>query len=388
MSLFRRPAAFQQGFFVFTFLYTAFGVQSPFVPILLQERGIEASLIGFFLAAGTAVKLVAAPIAGRAGDRFNALGVAFFIAAIGSALASLMFIESASVVALLVVILAHALFTGPLAPLADAIGLRVAGESSARYGLLRGVGSAAFIFGVVVSGQFVSGYGTSSAFVANAVLLTAAAGFALVIHGERASRERKEPEADRHAFRELLRIREFRLVIIVSGLILGSHALHDGFTMIRWREAGITPDVAAPLWAIAVGAEVLVFFFVGGALITRIGARGACLVACCAALVRWSAMALTASPLILMAVQPLHGLTFALLHLACMDIIARSVPSRMFGTAQGLYATMGAGVSSVIVTALAGVLYGRMGGGAFWVMAVISSCALPFILRLKEPEGR
>lgn len=37
-------------------------------------------------------------------------------------------------------------------------------------------------------------------------------------------------------------------------------------------------------------------------------------------------------------VQPLHGLTFALLHLACMPLIATHVPAGLEGTAQAFWA--------------------------------------------------
>lgn len=59
---------------------------------------------------------------------------------------------------------------------------------------------------------------------------------------------------------ELLRLRQFRLVIVVAALILGSHALHDTFSVIRWRAAGISPQTISLLWSLSVAAEVVVFF--------------------------------------------------------------------------------------------------------------------------------
>jgi len=35
--------------------------------------------------------------------------------------------------------------------------------------------------------------------------------------------------------------------VLVAALILGSHALHDGFAMIRWRAAGIEAGTAGLL---------------------------------------------------------------------------------------------------------------------------------------------
>jgi PPP family 3-phenylpropionic acid transporter len=61
----------------------------------------------------------------------------------------------------------------------------------------------------------------------------------------------------------LLRLPLYRCIVLVAALILGSHAMHDSFAVIRWRAAGIAPGAAGPLWSLSVAAEVIVFFFVG-----------------------------------------------------------------------------------------------------------------------------
>lgn len=368
---------------LFFFIYSAFGVHSPFLPPLLKERGMEAAVIGVVLACATALKLVVSPLAGRVGDRYGALSITLAASMVGSAIASLFYISGAVGVALIAVVLAHAAFTGPIAPLSDAVGLRAVARNAALYGRMRGIGSAAFIGGILASGVLVSRFGLQAVFVANAALLAAGLAFAIRLRVSRGS-----PDARSGSFRRLLGVRTFRLAIAVSGLVLGSHALHDGFTMIRWSEAGIPASTAGLLWAISVAAEVLVFFFIGGPVLRALGPRGACLLASGAAIVRWSVMALTASPAVMALVQPLHGLTFALLHLACMQLIAGSVRPEHFGAAQGLYATLGAGVSSVLFTLLSGWLYGLWDAGAFWAMAALSASAIPVILLLPQAQAQ
>ena len=76
------------------------------------------------------------------------------------------------------------------------------------------------------------------------------------------------------------------------------------------------------------------------------------------------AAALTARFGIMVLVEPLHGLTFALLHLACMQVIGRVVPTALAATAQAFYATVAMGAVSAAVTLASGPLYGRYGAGA------------------------
>ena len=86
-------------------------------------------------------------------------------------------------------------------------------------------------------------------------------------------------------------------------------------------------------------------------------------------------------------VEPLHGLTFALLHLTCMDVISRTVPKVLAATAQAFYATIAMGAFSTLVTLAAGWLYEDLGAASFWLMALMCSIAVPIALGLKPPAG-
>jgi PPP family 3-phenylpropionic acid transporter len=97
-------------------------------------------------------------------------------------------------------------------------------------------------------------------------------------------------------------------------------------------------------------------------------------------------MAQTTAVIALALVQPLHGLTFALLHLACMRLIAQTVPAGLEGTAQALYGTVGIGAATAVLTLVSGMLYARLGAHGFWVMATLCALALPLSWKLRQPE--
>jgi PPP family 3-phenylpropionic acid transporter len=185
--------------------------------------------------------------------------------------------------------------------------------------------------------------------------------------------------------RQLLRLPPFRRLVLVAALVLGSHAMHDAFAVIRWRAAGVSPAIVSVLWSESVAVEVLVFFLIGPALVTGLTPAGALAVAALAGLVRWTVMAQSAAVLALALVQPLHGLTFALLHLACMRLLARIVPPGLEGTAQALYGTVGIGAASAGLTLLSGVLYARVGAQGFWAMAALCALAVPLTWPLRRP---
>ena len=72
-------------------------------------------------------------------------------------------------------------------------------------------------------------------------------------------------------------------------------------------------------------------------------------------------MAQSTEVMALALVQPLHGITFALLHLACMRVLARTVPQGLEGTAQAIYGTVGMGPPAPCPPSLA-CLYARAWG--------------------------
>jgi len=131
----------------------------------------------------------------------------------------------------------------------------------------------------------------------------------------------------------LLRLPLYRKMVLLAMLILGSHAMHDSFAMIRWSRAGISPGTSGILWALSVAAEVVVFLLVGRPLLDRIGPAGAAMLSAGAGVVRWAVMAETAWLPAVAANEPLHGLTFALLHLTCMRLLAQCVPRHLEATA-------------------------------------------------------
>ena len=125
--------------------------------------------------------------------------------------------------------------------------------------------------------------------------------------------------------------------MLVAALVFGSHAMHDSFAVIRWREAGIGSEMISVLWSESVAAEVIVFFVLGRPILDRIGPARAAALCATAGLLRWIVMAHSVWVPALALVQPLHGLTFALLHLACMRLLSHIVPPGLSATAVTLY---------------------------------------------------
>lgn len=367
---------------VFAALYAAFGVASPFMPALMESRGLTPEQIGLLFGCATAARLLSAPLAGRIADSTNALRITLAIACIGTALSSLGYLTASGFWPLFGVGLLHAIALAPTTNIADAIANSAARRYGFEYGWVRGSASAAFIAASMAAGAAVQ-------VLSLPVVVVLQAGLMLIVPivltmVPAASSVLRDDNIDREGVRLLLRSPLFRRVVLAAALVLGSHALHDTFSVIRWTNAGIAPQTASLLWSLAVAGEVLVFFVAGPWLLNRISAPTAIAFAAVAAAVRWLVSAATVDLAALALIQPLHGVTFALLHLACMRLLAEHIPHRLAATAQAIYGTLGVGVVTAVMTIASGWLYGSLGAAAFLVAAGISLAALPVAISMRS----
>ena len=380
-------AALWRFILLFGLMYAAFGVASPFLPAFLATRGLAPEEISLVLGAGTAIRLISGPAVGRLADRLRALRLLLGLTLALAAAAALGYLPGTGFAMLLMIGLLHQAALAPTTTLADALALGAALRPPGfEYGWVRGAGSAAFILGSIVAGQAIGSFGLVSILGLQAALLVLAAGCALLVPGD-PGRPRPDATEDRVASTRalsLFALRKFRRLIVVAALVLGSHAMHDTFAVIRWSAGGMSAATASILWSEAVAAEVLVFFLIGPALVRTLGAAGAMSLAAAAGLLRWSVMALTVDVTALALVQPLHGFTFALLHLACMRQLGEIVPPSLTATAQAIYGTLAVGAVTAALTLVSGPLYGRFGGGGFALMAGLCAIALPIAWSLRR----
>jgi len=182
MTAFSRPAL-SRFLILYAALYAGFGAQSPYLPSLLESRDLRPEAIALVLAAGSAVRLVAGPAAGRLADRLDAPKVILSLCSAVAALIALGYLPARGLWLLFAVGVFHSAALAPLAPLSDTLALGAAAAARSddavrrgfEYGWVRGAGSAAFILGSVLSGQAVGHFGIASVVWLNAALLAAAA---------------------------------------------------------------------------------------------------------------------------------------------------------------------------------------------------------------------
>ena len=368
-------------------LFAAFGVASPFFAAFLGSRGLRPEAIGLVLAAGTAIRLIAGPVGGRLADRFGAPRLVLMAYAAAASGVAFLYLPADGLWLLLAVSIVHASVLAPLTPIADALTVEAATIGKRfQYGWVRGAGSAVFILGTLLSGQVVGRFGLAAIIWLNGILFGATALCVWFVPDmlQRAAPVVRERMA---GVGSLLRLPSFGRLMIVAALVQGSHALHDSFVVIHWRSVGIGDGTIGLLWSEAVAAEVVVFLFAGRWLLDRLSPAGASILAASGGILRWAVLAQTTSAAASGLVEPLHGLTFALQHLACMRLIAAVVPPELAATAQAFYGTVAVGAATALLTLACGPLFAHLDAASFWIMAGLCAAAVPVAWGLRRPTG-
>jgi MFS transporter, PPP family, 3-phenylpropionic acid transporter len=242
------------------------------------------------LAAGTAIRLITGPVISRLADRLGKHRQTLTVFLAMAAVIAFGYSLPAGFAIFLLVSVAHVSALVPIVPIADAMTLAAA-PGRFQYGWVRGGASAAFVLGSVAAGQVIQATSFGGIIWMNGTLLALSAVAALRLPRNALDR----PVVQRHAnVRTLFAAPGFLPLMALAALVLSSHALHDGFEVLRWQEGGIRPAITGLWWSERVLAEVVVFVVAGPMLLRWLGPAGAAALAASAGVVRWSVTAVTA----------------------------------------------------------------------------------------------
>ncbi|AQM68629.1 putative 3-phenylpropionic acid transporter [Vibrio campbellii] len=354
--------------------FFAYGVYLPFWSLWFKEQGVSPTDIGLLVGLGLATRCVAnmvlTPRLHKVEHLMPALRWLSFAALI---FVGFHFFIGGNFWLMALATVLFNLCCGPVVPLSDAMANYYARLKMLDYGRTRLWGSVAFIAGSTVVGYLVAEFGSDM------ILYTAMVGvFVSLLFAMRNTNPMPVTRGGQHSERPklsaLLTDKPVVKFLVLMALIQGSHAAYYGFSAIHWKAAGHSEDVIGYLWSLGVAAEVAVFalskrLFAGWSLRTLF------VVAAGGVMLRWGMTAATTSILALVVVQMLHGVTFAMAHIAAIQYIQNSAENKMVAL-QALYNAIPLGAFIALMTVISGWGYEHWGANIFWLMAAMGFVAL------------
>ena len=354
--------------------FFAYGVYLPFWALWFEEQGISPSDIGILLGLAFATRCFAnlfiTPRLHKVEHLIPALRWLTFASLI---FAAFHLWAGGSFWLMAVVTVLFNIACGPAVPLSDALANHYAKLKLLDYGRSRLWGSVSFIAGSTVVGFLVAEYGSDM--IPYTALFGLGVAMLFVMRNPTVLPvTEKEHDEPRPKLSHLLTEMPIVRFLVLISLIQGSHAAYYSFSSIYWKEAGHPESIIGYLWSLGVVAEVAVFAFskrlfagMSIAMLFRLAALGV--------VIRWGVTAMTTELAGLVVVQLLHGVTFAMAHLAAIQYIQKAPQNKMVAL-QALYNALPLGAFIALMTAVSGWAYELWSGQVFWGMALMGVLAL------------
>jgi PPP family 3-phenylpropionic acid transporter len=343
----------------------ALGIQTPFLPLFLAERGLSADAISFALALPMAIRLAAMPLAGIVSDRWGAPRFTLMSLGLMGAF-GFVFVGMAPNVGLILLAIAFAaVFWTPIFPLLDAYALRLAALKALDYGRVRLWGSISFIATNVAAGYLLNWTPVVLVVwvIAGGILVFALSARALPRYAPPPVHERRQKLGKQP--------RVLLLGVLAAACVQASHALVYGFSSLDWLSKGISHGHIGILWGIGTGAEV-VLFYIGTSVTAAVSPLVLIALGGVAAVLRFGVFALDPPVMLIAALQLLHAFTFGATHLGLMVLLGKYVPAHSAGRSQAYSSTV-LGIFMALATLAAGPLYTHWNVAAYAIYAALGA---------------
>jgi len=352
------------------FFFGAVGCYFPYVNLYFEQAGLSGQAIGALSALGSVVMLGAGPVWGAVGDRFRTHRYLLPLATAGASLPILLMPEFKQFGPLALLVLGWAFLSTPINPLIDSAVLDLVADTPQSYGGIRVWGSIGFTLVTWGVGYVIRAGGLAWLFYSYAMCMVIATLMALPLPARRQTWQR----SFRASLRQLLRQRSLALFLVSAFLCGAAFTAFNAFFSLHLVATGGNTAWVGAAGALGALAEMPVLFY-SRQLFGKLGVRGALLLAFGLYVIRWLVLAWTRSPLVMMATQLTHGMTYGAFLVGGVAYVDEHTPPGLGATAQSLFVATTFGLGAAAGAAGGGWFYDALGAPGMFLAAAIAVTA-------------
>ncbi len=365
-------------------LFVGTGASSPYIPVWFASRGLSGAEIGLILSAPMFARALTAPAIAMWADSFRLRRTPLILMGLASALAYGLLAAPFGFAWWFGIWFVANTILSTMIPLTDVIVLGRARREGFNYGWPRGIGSVAFIIANVGVGLLLAKFSPELVLVWITAAAMLAAGCARGLLPPDPVREGGAGSrlAERLAgLGDLLKDKNFMLVVVSVGLIQAAHAFYYSFSILSWKQQGLPESMTGLLWGVAVAVEVAFMWFMEPWR-RRIGPRNLLMIGGGAALIRWTVLSFAPPLWVVVLMQALHTFTYAATFLASLQLVERLSTPTNASAAQTINSALSGGLLMGAATIGSGWLFDAVGTKGYLAMAAMSALGLVGAVRL------
>jgi PPP family 3-phenylpropionic acid transporter len=370
-------------------LFTTGGAITAYGGIWFSGQGLDAGQIGLIGSVPVFVMLVLNLIVGRLADRASDWRQVIVVGAVLGGLIPIGLFFVSGFWGILLLWTLSAIPMASVGPVADAAAMRMTQRNGTDFGFIRAWGTVGFMAAIIITGQLTATFGSDAflPFLVGLGLLRAVV--ALGLPNFRAPPQERTfvQPIGASRMREVMRP-WFLLPLVGWSMVFATHLILNSFQALLWKEQGLGELTIALLIGLGAAAEATMMF-VFKRFIGRFSARTLILVSALVTAVRWAVMALAPDVPILVVLQLLHSVTFALGYMACVHFIANWTSEDIAAEAQSFFQVLQQAMSVVAVMAF-GWIAGVFGVHAYFASAAFAALGSVLIwlsMRMMAPRA-
>lgn len=369
---------------IFNFLYfSLLAMFVAFLPVYLDDQGLNPAQIGFIIGTGGFVTLFTQPLWGMISDKTKTIRKVMLLLLFFSSAFGFLLYDSSSYLQLVVFAMLLYFFLMPIDPLTESLNFTISETSGVSYGSIRTFGASGYAFFSLITGYVMSYFGANSL----ALLFAGIGILGFVIIWLMPDAPVTGKPVTWSSLKQFLGHKETLLFLLLVFLCSVPTRMNDTFLGVYIRELGGSPELVGQAWFLAAGSEILVFavsfwwqrkgkemFYITFAAVFFF--------------LRFLISAFLTDPHLLAYLQILQIVTFPVFYSAAIQYLYRIVPAEWRATGQTVLALLFFGVSGILASYVGGVIYKSFGGQVlFLTMASLSFAGLLFGLVMFRMYG-
>ncbi len=325
--------------------FLVFSCTASWLPIFadhLKAQGLSGLEISLVLSVTPIMMLLIQPWYGVLADKIG-VRKCLIVSTLLAAVSFLLFLLSGGFLFLIGATVAMALFYNALQPLLDSVTLGLVQEQpNLNYGSLRLAGAAGWAFTGITVGYFITSLSTSVIFISSSLSLILAFFISLSLNDFTTTQT--NPEGETTNILEVLKNK--MLLFLLAAIVLVSIGATTiwNFYSIYMKEIGATATLVGYGLSFQGLCELPMFYF-AAAIIQRLGVKTTLIVTLLATTLRLFLYSWVSDPQWAIAIELLHGISWSLFWVVCVESVNSLVPPQWRATGQSvLYAVyFGAG---------------------------------------------
>jgi MFS family permease len=366
---------------IYYFLYyAAISFLYPYLALFYQGKGLTGGQIGLLAAIMPIIAFFGAPLWTGTVDAIHRHKAAAVIAILGAATMALILPGVATFAGLILAVGLLAFFMSPIGSLTDSAIMSLLGERKEKYGRVRLWGTLGYGVVAPLAGELIGRYGLQWAFWGYSILMLAGLLIAIPIP----FRQSRSSGSFLGGMRNLFANQPWMLFLVMVFIGGVGMATINNYLFIYMEGLGASKSLMGVALMVATASEIPALFF-GNQFLRRFGARGLLIIAMATIGLRLICYSLTTLTWIVLLIQLVHGLTFAIILIAGVSYADQVAPAGMKATTQGMFSGTLMGFGAATGGLLGGVLMERFQPAGMYgivgAIVLVSLVAFLFIER-------